>query len=257
MKRIRPVFVFLFLLTPAYAEDLVPPKVQVAAASPQITVPTMANTPGSLGGIFKTKVVVFNPTAFSYPIQVTLYGSNGLLDQRIINMSASQIRNYENFLEEVFSFSGAGAVNFDSLSIPGGNVNHLFLVNSEVYIDGPNGRFKTVVMNGIPLDPVSPGTNAYSTGITVDSSNRVNIGCFNVSSLANIVVAEVYNSSNQLLNTISISLPGGSWNQVPLGTTVTGGYILWKPTNIAYCYAVVVNNTSNDGSFIPSANYAP
>ena len=257
MKKMSLVLVLLLLLIPAYAAELTPPTAQVSAASPQITVPTMANTPGALGGIFKTKVVVFNPTAFAYPIQVTLYSINGLVDQKIINMSANQIRNYENFLEDVFAFTGAGAVNFDSLSIPGGNVNHLFLVNSEVYIDGPNGRFKTVVMNGIPLDPVSPGTNAYSTGISVDSSNRVNIGCFNASSLANIVVAEVYDSSNQLLKTVSITLTGGSWNQVPLGTTVTGGYIIWKPTTIAYCYAVVVNNASNDGSFIPAANYAP
>jgi len=251
------VLVLLLLLTPAYAAELAPPKAQVSSASPQITVPTMANTPGALGGIFKTKVVVFNPTFSAYPIQVTLYTSNGLVDQKTIYMSAGQIRNYENFLEEVFAFTGAGAVNFDSLTIPGGNLNYRFLVNSEVYIDGPNGRYKTTVMNGFPLDPVSPGANAYSTGITQDSSNRVNIGCFNASSLANIVVAEVYDSSNQLLKTVSITLPGGSWNQVALGITVTGGYITWKPSTIAYCYAVVVNNVSNDGSFIPAANSTP
>jgi len=257
MERIRLVLVFLFLLTPAYSAELTPPTAQISAASTQITVPTMANTPGALGGIFKTKLVLFNPSTFTYPIHVTLYGVNGLVDQKTIGMSAGQIRNYENFLEEVFAFSGAGAVNFDSLTIPGGSPNYRFLVNSEVYIDGPSGRFKTVVMTGTPLDPVSPGVNAYSTGITQDSSNRVNIGCFNASSLANIIVAEVYDSSNQIIKTVSITLSGGSWGQVPLGTSVTGGYISWKPSTIAYCYAVVVNNTSNDGSFIPAANYNP
>ena len=257
MERISIVLILLFLLTPAYSAELTPPTAQISAASTQVTVPTMANTPGALGGIFKTKVVVFNPSVFSFPIQVTLYDINGLVNQKIINMSAGQIRNYENFLEDVFAYSGAGAVNFDSLTIPGGNTNYRFLVNSEVYIDGPSGRFKTVVMTGTPLDPVTPGVNAYSTGITQDSSNRVNIGCFNVSSLANIVVAEVYDSSNQLIKTVSITLSGGSWSQVPLGTSVTGGYISWRPSTNAYCYAVVVNNTSNDGSFIPAANYNP
>jgi len=120
MERISIVLVLLFLLTPAYSAELTPPTAQISAASTQITVPTMANTPGALGGIFKTKLVLFNPSSFTYPIHVTLYGVNGLVDQKTIGMSAGQIRNYENFLEEVFGFSGAGAVNFDSLTIPGG-----------------------------------------------------------------------------------------------------------------------------------------
>ena len=70
-------------------------------------------------------------------------------------------------------------------------------------------------------------------------------------------MAEVFDASNQLIKTVSITLPGGSWGQVALGTNVVGGYISWKPSTIAYCYAVVVNNTSNDGSFIPAANYNP
>jgi hypothetical protein len=33
-----------------------------------------------------------------------------------------------------------------------------------------------------------------------------------------------------------------------------GGYI---PVSAAYCYAVVVHDTSNDGTFIPAVNYVP
>ncbi|MFN8005997.1 MAG: hypothetical protein U0V70_02985 [Terriglobia bacterium] len=175
MKLICSILVFLSCLAYAEAADLSAPKAPLSGASTQITVPTMANTPGALGGIFKTKVVVFNPTAISFPIQVSLYGLTGLVDQKTVDMAAGQIRDYENFLEEVFDYTGAGAVNFDSLSLSGGNAHLVFLVNSEVYIDGPNGRFKTVVMNGIPLDPVTPGVSAYSTGITSDSANQVNI----------------------------------------------------------------------------------
>ena len=257
MKKMTSILFLLLFSKNAFPAELVPPSPQLTSASSVITVPTMANTPGALGGIFKTKVVMYNPTVFSYPIQVSLYSTNGLVEQKTIEMSAGQIRNYENFLQDVFAFGGAGAVNFDSLSLPGGNSKLVFLVNSEVYIDSDKGRFKTVVMNGIPLDPVSPGINAYSTGITADSSNRVNIGFFNASSIANVIVAEVYDSSNKLLRTVSTTLGGGSWGQVPLDTFVTGGYIAWKPSSSAYCYAVVVNNTSNDGSFIPAASYVP
>lgn len=257
MNRITSILFLLVLSQTAFPAELVLPGPQLTSASSVITVPTMANTPGALGGIFKTKVVVYNPTNFSYPIQVSLYSTSGLVNQKTIDMSAGQIRNYENFLDEVFEFDGAGAVNFDSLSLPGGNSKLVFLVNSEVYIDTDKGRYKTVVMNGIPLDPVSPGVSAYSTGITVDASNRTNIGFFNASSIANVIVAEVYDSSNKLIRTVSTTLPGGSWGQVPFDTFVNGGYISWKPSSLAYCYAVVVNNTSNDGSFIPATSYVP
>lgn len=257
MKRTFVLFTLILISMRAHSEEIFPPKNQIASASAVITVPVMANTPGAFGGIFKTKVVVFNPTGFSYPIEVSLYSVGGLVNKKTINMSAGQIRNYENFLEEVFAFAGAGTVNFDSLSVAGGAPNRVFFVSAEVYIDSDKGRLKTVVTAGIPLDPISPAINAYSTGITVDSSTRTNLGCFNASFNTNAIIAELYDSSNRLLTTIPMTLTGGTWNQVPLPTFVTGGYIRWKPNSSAYCYAVVVNNASNDGTFISAVNYVP
>jgi len=231
------------------------PQSQVANASPVITIPVMTNAPGALGGIFKTKVVIFNPTIFSFPVEVSLYGSNGFLSKTTINLAAGQVRNYENFLAEVFSYTGAGTVNFDSLSLAGGNSNLKFLVSAEVYMDSEKGRFKTVVSTGAPLDPVGPAANAYSIGITVDNDNRTNLGCFNASFSTNIVSAEVYDSANRLVTTIGLTVGGGSWMQVPLPNSVTGWYVRWRPVSSAYCYAVVVNNTSNDGTFIPAVSY--
>lgn len=237
-----------------FPEQFQPPRNVSPTASSIITVPAMANTPGALGGVFKTKAVIFNPTDLSFPIEVTLYSSNGKVKQTIINMAAGQIRNYENFLEEVFGYSGAGTVNFDSLSLPGGSLDFGFLVNSEVYMDSANGRFSTVVTSGPPLDPVSPGVLAYSTGISVDSTSRTNLGCFNASFSTNLVDADVYDSSGKLLTTIRLTVPGASWTQVPLTVQVSGGYISWKPISPAYCYAVVVDNKSNDGTFIPAVS---
>jgi hypothetical protein len=76
-----------------------------------------------------------------------------------------------------------------------------------------------VVMTGTPLDPVSPSVNAYSTGITQDSSNRVNIGCFNASSSQHNRGRSMIPESDG--KTVSITLSRG-WGQVPLGTSVTG-----------------------------------
>ncbi|MSO24142.1 MAG: hypothetical protein EXQ58_13050 [Acidobacteria bacterium] len=250
----------LFLLLPimiSSGAELIPPQSQVAGASLVITIPVMTNAPGALGGVFKTKVVVFNPTIFSFPVEVSLYGTDGFLGKTTINLAAGQVRNYENFLAEVFSYTGAGTVNFDSLSLPGGNSNLKFLVSAEVYMDSDKGRFKTAVSTGAPLDPVLPTGNAYSIEITVDGDTRTNLGCFNASFSTNVISAEVYDSANRLVTTVGLTLGGGSWTQVSLPNSVSGGYIRWRQVSAAYCYAVVVNNTSNDGTFIPAVNYVP
>lgn len=259
MKKTPVISILFFLLLVAVCSgaELVPLQSQAASASPVITIPVMTNAPGALGGVFKTKVVIFNPTISSYPVEVSLYGANGFVAKTTINLSAGQVRNYENFLAEVFTYTGAGTVNFDSLSLAGGNPNLKFLVSAEVYIDSPNGRFKTVVSTGPPLDPVSPTAIAYSIGITVDGDNRTNIGCFNTSFSTNVINADVYDSANRLVTTIVLTVGGGSWTQVSLPNSVSGGYIRWRPVNAAYCYAVVVNNTSNDGTFIPAVSYVP
>jgi hypothetical protein len=259
MKKTAPIGLpfLLLLVASSSATELIPLQQQGASASPVITIPVMTNAPGALGGIFKTKVVVFNPTISSFPIVVSLYDTNGFVAKTTISMAAGQVRNYENFLAEVFTYTGAGSVNFDSLSLPGGNANLKFLVSAEVYIDSPNGRFKTVVSTGAPLDPVSPTASAYSIGVTADGENRTNLGCFNTFFSTNVINADVYDSANRLVTTVVLTVGGGSWTQVGLATPVTGGYIRWRPVSAAYCYAVVVNNTSNDGTFIPAINYVP
>ena len=40
-------------------------------------------------------------------------------------------------------------------------------------------------------------------------------------------------------------------------TIVSGGYVQFDPTDSAVCYAVVVDNATNDGRFISAAEYKP
>ncbi|MSO22634.1 MAG: hypothetical protein EXQ58_05130 [Acidobacteria bacterium] len=81
------------------------------------------------------------------------------------------------------------------------------------------------------------------------------MGCFNDSSNPNTLIADVYDSSGQLVETLTLNMQGKSWKQVAIAQTVTGGYIKWRPLKDAYCYGVVVDNTSNDGTFIPTQEY--
>ena len=92
MKKTALVGLLLLLLPVASssATELIPLQQQVASASPVITIPVMTNAPGALGGVFKTKVVVFNPTISSFPIEVSLYDTNGFVAKTTISMAAGQ-----------------------------------------------------------------------------------------------------------------------------------------------------------------------
>ena len=227
------------------------------SAFPTVVIPVMANTAGVIPGtFFKTKVAIINPTQLAYPIQVTLYGT-GQVGQATINMSPGQVRNYDNFLEQIFARSGAGSVVFNSgAGVPGGSAANDFIVSAEVFTDSPSGKYKTVVTSGALLDAVSNLSQAYSLGITVDASTRTNIGAFNDSDGTNEINADVYSAAGTLLSTVTLTLPAKSWAQVAVSTNVTNGYIRWRTSALAYCYAVVVDNLSNDGTFIPGAEYA-
>jgi hypothetical protein len=233
-------------------------KQQLSLASAFWTIPVMANTPGQFGAYFKTKVIVANPTTSSYTVYATLYNTNGKVNTIPIEMPAGQIRAWENFLEEAFHYGGAGAVEFDSeFEPPGGSADFKFFVTAEVYTDSSGGRYKTVVATGTSIESINSADATYNLGVSVDSNQRTNIGCFNSSSVENIIHADVYDISGILLDTITFNLKPNGWEQKGVSVAVTDGFIRWRPTQTAYAYAVVVDNSSNDGTFAPATAYVP
>ena len=247
---------FLFMLHAIAADRNLPHN--ALSAFPTVVIPVMANSPGIIPGtFFKTKVAIINPTKLAYPIQVTLYDGNGQAGQVTINMLPGQVRNYDNFLEQVFARSGAGSVVFNSgAGVPGGSAANDFIVSAEVFTDSPSGKYKTVVTSGALLDAVSNLSEAYSLGITVDASTRTNVGAFNDTESPNVINADIFDAAGTLLSTVTLPLSARSWGQVGVPTNVTNGYIRWRTNGLAYCYAVVVDNLSNDGTFVPGAEYA-
>lgn len=240
------------------AAGLAPDLHRLQAADSYHVVPVMANTPGQFGAFFKTRVSILNPTSFAYSIYVNLYSQSGKVGTRTINVKAHEAKNYDNFLQEVFGYSGAGSVEFDSwFDPPGGSPDYQFLVSAEVFTDSPNGQYKTVVTTGGPVEDIGPGTEAYSPGISIGPSTRTNIGCFNDGGNPQTVQARLYSPSGTLIRTYSLNLVGNGWSQIPLSDPVSGGYVLWQPQASCYCYAVVVDNASNDGTFVNATRYEP
>ncbi len=227
-------------------------------ATPLAVIPTAANSPGRFGAYFKTRVVIHNLTTNSYALDAILCGPNGIVAQRSISMSANQYRWYDNFLQDVFDYRGAGAVilagDINSLNLDGADLvtdaPYKFSVTAEVYSDSPNGRYTTTVVNGIvPL--VDSGPRAFSAGITVGQDQRVNIGVFNLGVSTVPVQAIVHDSSGFVTQTIDFSVGTLSWQQKAVTNNVANGYIRWQfdaRDGLPFLWAVSVDNRSNDGT---------
>jgi hypothetical protein len=241
MKRIT--LIALIATLPLFAQR---PKSNNTFASDRQTVPVMANVTGIGGAKFTSYVALFNPTASAYAVSVSLYDAAGTKRDATINLAAGELKTYTNFLDDVFHYSGGGAVTFRSPAPP-----NRFIVNSEVR----SGGYSTPVPS---LEFAGSSSRAFSAGVTVDSTSRTNIGCFNESDVSNAITATVFDrSGTQAIGTVSMTLPANAWGQTAVPQIVSDGFVRFEPNEAAVCYAVVVANTTNDGRFISATEYQP
>ena len=255
----RTVLVCLTLLLCGSIVDLgESPQRQAILTSARVLIPTAANNPGQFGAVFRTRVSIVNVTNRTYTISATLYRSGGGTIVRQIAMGSRQARNYDNFLQDVFSYSGAAGVELDALLVPpGGSDSNQFAVFAEVYTDSTNGIYKTVVNIADPSDGLSLTDPSITPGILVNGDSRTNIGCLNTSTTQAIVNVDVFSSTGGLLTTYFLTIPASGWAQGGVIQTVSGGYLVWRLQSgfSPNCFAVVVDNQSNDGSFIQPSRF--
>ena len=220
-------------------------------ASDLQTVPVMANLPG-LGGSFQSYVALYNPTASAFNVTATLYDNSGTTHTATIALAAGQLKTYDNFLQTAFTYSGGGAVVFSAPNSVGGTHNNRFIVDSEVRTAGT--RYST----SIPaLEFAGSSSRSFSPGITVSGTSRTNVGCFNQSANGNTVAVTVLDGTGATVGTTTLNLGANAWGQAPINAAVTNGLVQFDPSDNAVCYAVVVDNATNDGRFIPSTEYQP
>ena len=222
-------------------------------ASDSQTVPVVANVPGQ-GGTFQSYLAIFNPTSSAYSVTATLFDAAGTKRTALIPLAAGELKTYTNFLDAVFNgFSGGGAVTFVSPDSTGGTRNNRFIVSTEVRTAG--ARFGTTIP---VLEFAGTSSRSFAPGVTVDSNTRTNVGCFDQSGAANSVKATILdNTGKQTLGSVTLNLAANAWGQTAVTTIVSGGYVQFDPTDSAVCYAVVVDNATNDGRFISAAEYKP
>jgi hypothetical protein len=253
-KTILLLWLVSSLSTLGHAREVDPSRSAIEVASTTAVVPTAANVGGLNGATFRTRLSIFNPTAFTYPIQVTFYDQDGNGANSNITMSAGQLRVYDNFLSDVFSVTGAGSLKFESLQIPGGSPDFQFVINAEVWTLSANGRYGTSITTTLAS---ASAADSYSPGIRVNVDFRSNVGCFNDSSSANTVVADIFDASNNLVSSVIFTVPPQSWYQTAIPANLDSGYVRFRPSGAAYCWAVTVNNTTNDGHFVLASEFVP
>jgi hypothetical protein len=245
MKRLFYLIAIAVLAMPLFAQRT--PRT-LSFASDFQTVPVMANTTGAGGVVFQTYVALLNPTSSAFPVNVSFYDGAGTKRDAVITLAAGEQKTYANFLEEVFHTAGGGAVTFRS-----DDSADRFVVTAEVRTNG--SRFGT----SIPaVEFAGTDSPSFATGITVGSSARTNVGCFNQSNATNSITASVRDASGTMtLGTVTLNLAPNAWGQTALSTIVSGGYVEFEPSDAAVCYAVVVDNSTHDGRFIPASEYRP
>jgi hypothetical protein len=215
-------------------------------ASNQQTLPVVANVVGFGGAVFRSYVAILNPTPSSFDVTASFFDGNGTKKDATINLAAGEMKVFGNFLGTVFAASGGGAVTFSSP-----DPSNRFIVSSEVQVND----FSTPVP---ALEFAGSNSRSFSPGISVNSESRTNIGCFNESDAANTIKATVLDTTGKLtVGTVTLSLPPRAWGQTPINSVVSDGIVQFDPSDSAVCYAVVVDNHTNDGRFISAAEYRP
>ena len=233
------------LSTPLGAETLRRPTPTVVGAVSHLLLPTSANVNGQFGAVFKTKVSIFNPTTYDYTIRAGLSTQDGEIASSSITIFSGETVTFGNFLSDVFGYYGAGAIDLDS-----GNDAYRFIVSAQVYVDTGAGRYTTSVQFADDLGAITPDRPGYAVGISVNSNFRTNIGCASNSSAPQLITLRAFDRDFFLVgDPFSFTIGGFGWAQYSIRVPLNNGGIIFEATRNAVCFAVEVNNVSNDGTY--------
>lgn len=248
------IFAALLFAVPLFAQSARRGTTMDSFASDFHTVPVMGNVTGVGGAHFQTRVSLLNPTASTFLVQATLYDTTGTAHNAVLNLAPGEVKTFQNFVGDVFSgFSGGGAVTLQAADTAGGTHNNRFIVDAESYTTGTH--YGTVIP---VLEFPGSSSRSFAPGVTVDANTRTNIGCFNESSSTNTVKATVHDATGQTtVGTVTLTLPANAWGQTAVTSTVSDGSIQFDPSDAAVCYAVVLQNSTNDAHFIMASEYTP
>ena len=216
--------------------------------------PSAANVAGLNGAFYKTSMNLLNLNAQEITISAGLMTPTGASAAKAIVLPANSYKTYDNFLQEVFGYTGGAGISlFDASSKP-------FVAVAEVYTTGPSGRYSIPLsgLNGTDAVAASAsGATSVAAGLRVTAATRANVGCSNLDPVPATVRVDfsAITAGVATTTTFNLYLGASQWAQqsVPIpgddifaffSVTSGGG-----PLGV-YCYGVNVDNVSNDGTLI-------
>jgi hypothetical protein len=244
-----------FAFAVAVLAGTLPALAQVAGAGYQFA--SSANVQGQNGAYFKTKMTLFNPNSQQITINAGLQTPSGLSAVHPIVLPAGNFITYENFLQDVFGYTGGAGIGLlDS------TLSHNFVAVGEVYVEGPGGRYSTPITGLFTTDAVATSGSGHlsvSAGLRVTSSMRANFGCASASPAQTTVHVVFSAITSGVLTTTATDLVLGPyfWAQQPVPIQGTDIFAFFSVTAGGgglgvYCYGVNVDNAANDGTSIPA-----
>lgn len=233
------------LAAPLAAQTLRAPTPTVVGAVSHLLLPTSANVNGQFNSVFRTKVSLFNPTIYDYSIRAGLSTGDGEIASASIPIRSGQTLTFSNFLSDVFGYYGGGAIDLDSR-----DASYRFIVSSQVYVDTGAGRYTTSVQFADDLGAITPARPGFVVGITVSSSSRANVGCASNTSASQTITFRAFDRDFNLVgDPFSFTMGGYAWAQFSVTAPLSNGGLMIEASQNAVCYAVEVNNVSNDGTY--------
>ena len=221
------------------------PRALAVGAVSHLLLPTSANANGAYGAVYKTKVSIYNAVDATYQIRIGLSDGTGEIEARYLTIAPYETVTFNNFLQDIFSYSGAGAIDLDS-----SNANYVFVVSSQVYVDTSSGRYTTSVQFADDLGAIIPARPGYVVGVSVDGSSRTNIGCASNSPFDQTITFRAFDRFGDVVGSaFSFTLRAWGWAQFAYGSPLFNGGVEIQASQNAVCYGVEVNNASNDGTF--------
>ena len=84
----------------------------------------------------------------------------------------------------------------------------------------------------------------------MNSTKRTNVGCASNSAFPQTITFQGFDANNFAVgSSLTFTLAGFGWAQYGANFTLTNGGIYITASDNAVCYAVEVDNSSNDGTF--------
>ncbi len=216
--------------------------------------PAAANVAGMHGAFYRTSMNLLNLNSQEITISAGLMTPSGASASKSIVLPANSYRTYDNFLEEVFGYTGGAGISlFDASSTP-------FVAVAEVYTAGAAGRLSIPLAGlngGDAVAVAASGATSVVSGLRVNAATRANFGCSNLDPVPATVRVDFSAITDGAPAAAATDLPLGpsGWRQeaVPIPgddifaffTVTSGG----GPLGV-YCYGVNVDNVSNDGTLV-------